>query len=86
MNNKIKEIVELCQEWNMTVNGLPEDQLPFILLSDDYYKALFDIVGVEVSREEDYDYDMQVIEVVSQWVSENEESYVFLYEELNGKG
>lgn len=84
MNNKIKEIVELCQEWGVTANSLPEDQLPFILLSDDYYVALFEVVGVEIGEEENYDNDMQVIEKVSEWVVENEQVYVDLYNELNG--
>jgi len=83
VNSKIKEIVELCKEWEVTVNSLPEDQLPFILLSDDYYRALFEVVGVEIG-EENYDYDMQVIEAVTEWVGENEQVYVDLYNELNG--
>lgn len=86
MNNKIKEIVKLCNEWGVTVKSLPEDQLPFILLSDEYFVALFEVVGVEIGEEEDYDNDMQVIEKVSEWVNENEQVYVALYNELDGGG
>ena len=67
MNSKIKEIVELCQEWMVTVGNLPEDQLPFILLSDEYFVALFEVVGVEIGEGEDYDSDMQVTEKDRDW-------------------